>query len=297
MRGRNIQIIAFLLLSIFVSFSLSQGKTLVSKNEKILSFGDQLAKNDLDYYQRFSRLTNSYFVYQEESVEERMTADVYGFKGKSVKRAFLYSLIIPGTGEFYAGSKIKAALFFGLDVTLWALYFNYHGKGKDKENEYKDFANGHWSEEEYKYWLWDSVYNREIDYAIVSDTFPFKDENGKHTYFSHHLPDQKTDQYFEMIGKYDQFRFGWDDFPEESLEQIRRNVYLDLRRDSNDWLNKATYSAMFSLANHILSAFDAAIAVKKYNRKGERFSQLYFKMRLTERDDEIVPKFIMSMKF
>jgi hypothetical protein len=54
---------------------------------------------------------------------------------------------------------------------------------------------------------------------------------------------------------------------------------------------------MFSLANRILSAFDAAIAVKKYNKKGERFSQLEFRMRLTERDDEIVPKLLMSMRF
>jgi hypothetical protein len=297
MREKSLGTFGFMLFLVFALFSLSEGKSLVSKSEKTLSFEEQLAQNNLEYYQRFSHFTNSYFVYQEQSAEEGMTTDVYGFKGKSVKRAFLYSLIIPGSGEFYAGSKIKSALFFGLDVTLWALYFNYHGKGKDKEDEYKTFADDHWSEEKYKYWLWDSVYNREIDYAIVSDTFPFKDENGKQTYFSHHLPEEKTDQYFEMVGKYDQFKFGWDDFPEESLEQIRRNVYLDIRRDSNDWLNKATYSAMFSLANHILSAFDAAIAVKKYNKKGERFSQLDFKMRLTERDDEIVPKLFMSMKF
>ena len=101
--------------------------------------------------------------------------------------------------------------------------------GNDKQSilECYKFADEHWSEEEYKYWLWDSVYNREIDYAIVSDTFPYKDAQGGKTYFSHHLPDKKTDQYYEMIGKYDQFRFGWDDFPEESLEQKRRNEYLD----------------------------------------------------------------------
>jgi len=303
MKGKSLQTLGFLLLFIFALSSLSPGKTLVLKNEETLSLEDQLAQNDLEHYQKFSRLTNSYFAYESDSMEEKRTTDVYAFKGKSVKKAFLYSLIIPGTGEFYAGSKIKAVLFFGLDVTFWALYFNYHGKGKDEEDKYKAFADEYWSKGEYEDWLYDSVYhttqpNPNVTRENVCDTFWYWDlEKQERMYFSHNLPDKKTDQYYEMVGKYEQFRFGWNDFPEESLDEIHRNAYLDIRRDSNRWLNKAKYSAMFSLANRILSAFDAAIAVKKYNKKGERFSQLEFRMRLTERDDEIVPKLLMSMRF
>ena len=290
MKGRNLQTLGFLLLFIFALFSLSQGKTFVSKNKNTLSLKNQLAKGDLEHYQKFSLLTNSYFVYDPDSTEEKMSTDVYGFKGKSVKKAFVYSLLIPGTGEFYAGSKIKAVIFLGLDVTLWSLYFNYRGKGKDKEDEYQGFADQHWKENDYKQWLLDSL-------DIESDTCKYWDpEKGDSIYLSHHLPDKKTDQYYEMVGKYDQFKFGWDDFPDD-LDEIRRNIYLDIRENSNRWLNKAKYSAMFSLANHILSAFDAAIAVKRYNKKGERFSQIEFKVRLTERDNEVVPKLFMSMRF
>ncbi len=293
MRQTCLRTLGLSLSLVFALFSLTQGKTLVSKDERSLSIGDQLAKTDLEHYQKFSRLTNSYFVYQSGSTEEELTTDVYGFKGKSVKRAFLYSLIVPGTGEFYAGSKIKAVLFFGLDVTLWSLYFNYHKKGKNKEDEYKGFADQHWVEEDYRDWLEDSL---KILSRSDRDSF-WNDEEKRYDWLSHHLPDKKDDQYYEMIGKYDQFMFGWNDFPEDALDQKRRNIYLDIRRDSNDWLNKAKYSAMFSLANHVLSAFDAAIAVKKFNKKGERFGQLDFKMRLTARDDEIVPKLTMSMRF
>ncbi|MCK4427152.1 MAG: hypothetical protein KAW16_01565 [candidate division Zixibacteria bacterium] len=288
MKGRSFQTLGFLLLFTFALFSLSQGKTLVSKNEKTLSLQDQsqdpfgLAKNDLEHYQKFSRLTNSYFVYDPESTEEKVITDVYGFKGKSVKRAFLYSLIIPGTGEFYAGSKIKAFLFFGLDVTFWSLYFNYHGKGKDKEDEYIAFADKNWNEDDYRAW-----------WELLPDTAKEK--------YSHTLPDEHNQQYYEMIGKYKQFAFAWDDFDDNTAGEDSmtpyRDHYLDVREQSNSWLNKAKYSAMFSLANHILSAFDAAIAVKKYNKKGERFSQIEFKMRLTERDNEIIPKLFMSMRF
>jgi hypothetical protein len=292
MRGKSFQTFGLLLLLVFALFSLSRGETMISQNEKILSIEDQLAKNNLEHYQRFSQLSNSYFVYEGDSTEEKVTTDVYGFKGKSVKRAFVYSLIIPGAGEFYANSKIKAVLFFGVDVALWSLYFSYHKKGKNKENEYKSFADLHWIEDGYREWLIDS-----LDIQSGSDTCKYKDpKTGDSTYLSHHLPDKPTQQYYEMIGKYEQFKFGWDDFPEDP-SQHNRNFYLDMRRDSNNLLNKAKYSVMFSLANHILSSFDAAIAVKKYNKKGERFSQIHFQMRLSERNDEIVPTLSMSMKF
>ncbi|MCJ7576850.1 MAG: hypothetical protein MUO91_00180 [candidate division Zixibacteria bacterium] len=293
MREKGFKTIGFLLLLVFALFSLSRGETLISKNKNTLSMEDRLAKNSLEHYQKFSRLSNSYFVYEGDSTEEKVTTDVYGFKGKSVKRAFVYSLIVPGAGEFYANSKIKTVLFFGLDATLWTLYFNYHKKGKNKENKYKGFADQHWIEDDYREWLIDSL---GITSGSDQDSFWNKKET-RYDWLSHHLPDKKDQQYYEMIGKYDQFKFGWDDFPVPDTNQALRNAYLNMRRDSNNLLNKAKYSVMFSLANHILSAFDAAIAVKKHNRKGERFSQIHLQMRLSERDDEIVPKLSMSMKF
>jgi hypothetical protein len=282
MKGRNLQTLVFSMLFIFALFSLTQGKALISKNEKSLSIQNQLALSDFEHYQKFSRLTNSYFVYDNDSTKEKVATDVYGFKGKSIKRAFVYSLILPGAGEFYAGSKIKAGIFFGLDVALWSLYFNYHGKGKDKEKDYIVFADSSWDEEEYRIW-WETL----------PDT--------TRTRYSHSLPDEHDQQYYEMIGKYKQFAFAWRDFDKNTAGQDsmtpKRDHYLGMRAQSNRLLNKAKYSVMFSLANHVLSSFDAAVAVKKYNKKGERFSQLEFKLRLTERDDQIVPKLSMSMRF
>jgi hypothetical protein len=282
----------FLLLTFFLC-PVIQAKTFVENRESPFSFEKGFAKNSFQHSQKIFRLTHtSYLAYQADSMQGEEATDVYGFKGKSLKRAFLYSLIIPGSGELYAGSKIKALLFFGLDVSFWALYFNYHGKGKDKEDEYEIFADEHWSEDEYKQWLIDR-------YDITSDTATYWDPvKQEWTYLSHHLPDSKTQQYYEMIGKYEQFSAGWDDWDTTSSEvSENRDSYLNLRRDSNDLLNKAKYSAMFSLANHILSAFDAAISVKRYNKKGERFSQINFKMRLVERDGEVIPRLTASMKF
>ena len=37
-----------------------------------------------------------------------------GGSGPSVRRAFLFSALVPGTGQYYAGSKKKAAAFLGV---------------------------------------------------------------------------------------------------------------------------------------------------------------------------------------
>ncbi len=299
MRIRCLQTVGSFLLFVLVLFSLGNGSTLIENKDQPSSFQNTFAQGDFEQSQKIFRLTHaSLFAYQSDSMKTEAITDVYGFKGKSVKKAFVYSLIVPGSGEFYAGSKIKAALFFGLDVTLWALYFNYHGKGKDREKEYQAFADTTWFEDDYKQWLWETVYEKEYPYEIVCDTFPYwNNEKQEWEYFSHHLPDKKTQQYYEMIGKYEQFRWGWEDYDGSVLPSPKWDDYRNMRAISNDWLNKAKYSAMFSLANHILSAFDASIAVKKYNKKGERFSQIEFKMRLVERDQEIIPRLSVSMQF
>ena len=285
---RRLQLQAMTALLLFVCFLALQtnANTLVENNEQPFSFKNDLARGNLEQAQKIFKLSHApYLAYQADPVKGDQAVDIYGFKGKSVKKAFLYSMIIPGSGEFYAGSKIKAAVFLGVDVALWAFYFNYHGKGTDKETEYQGFADQYWTEDQYIQWLIQT-------YNIQSDREKYWDPIAKDSvYLSHHLPDTKTDQYYEMIGKYEQFTGGWGD----NLD--KREVYLGMRRDSNDLLNKAKYAAMFSLGNHILSAFDAAFTVKRYNRRGEKFSQVELKMRLVEHNQELIPRLSASLRF
>jgi hypothetical protein len=285
MKRRPVLTAAILVLFAFAAFPASNASTLVENKDPSFSFQNDLAQGDLEQAQKIFKLAHApYLAYEGDPVKGEQAIDVYGFKGKSVKKAFLYSLIVPGSGEFYAGSKIKAAVFLGLDVTFWALYFNYHGKGQDKEAEYEDFADLHWSEDDYIIWLI-------ATYNIPSDTQAFLDpETGEMVKLSHHLPDTKTNQYYEMIGKYEQFAAGWEG-------SGYRDDYLNMRYDANDLLNKAKYAAMFSLGNHILSAFDAALTVKRYNKRGEKFSQVEFKMRLVQRNQELIPRLSASLRF
>jgi len=288
---------------LFIFFTWSKAETLLTREESAPSIRGYFT---LANYQSSQEL---YSLAQNDSAGmQKLNMDVYQFKSKSTKRGFIYSLVVPGAGEFYAGSKIKAVLFFGLEAGFWTGYFTYHKKGKNKETEYLNFANAHWNIKAYS----DSLVQRfpdlkEDNLGIVVDTPGVYYGAGKDSIvISHSLhpvagqPIDKNQQYYEEVGKYDQFRFGWDDWNYLTgfFLTANRNSYLNMRRDSNSLLDKANRFVMFSIANHLLSAFDAAISVRHYNRKGEKFSQIDMKIRLAEyNDNEIIPKFTVSTKF
>ena len=88
------------------------------------------------------------------------------------------------------------------------------------------YADQHWSKEKYTQWLVDSL-------GISSDTAIYwNQERQEWTYLSHHLPDSKTQQYYQMIGKYEQFRWGWDDYDDYTQNSQNRAYYLECRSKS-----------------------------------------------------------------
>ncbi|MCP4632642.1 MAG: hypothetical protein GY855_06925, partial [candidate division Zixibacteria bacterium] len=179
-------------------------------------------------------------------------------------RGFFYSLAIPGVGEYYAESKYKPYIFFSADVLLWSGYFLYNKKGRDKEDEYKAYADIHYDRTYYDDW-WNFIIGLNPNTDTAST-------------YSHRLPAEKDHEYYENIGKYDQFRWGWDDWISQGhsyydnvdpslYRTANRNTYLEIRKDANDNFDRAKTLMVVSMVNHIVSAFDAAFTVKAYNRR------------------------------
>ena len=81
----------------------------------------------------------------------------------------------------------------------------------------------------------------------------------------------KDRDYYENIGKYDQFVAGWDgilgnyiiqykdvgDTTEIIISSPIKGNYLSQREKSNEYLNMATYAVSAVMFNHIISAFEA----------------------------------------
>lgn len=190
---------------------------------------------------------------------------------KSVKKAFLYSLVLPGAGQIYTGSKLKGALFLAVEAASWIGYFSFHSKGDTKTDEFNLFADTYWSQTRYEDFL-------DTNWSVRDDDSVFNVDGDPSSgyYFTHHLPDTKTQQYYEMIGKYNEFVFGWADVapltsPDldatEHTTSAMRLHYMDMRHDANVAYDRATASLMVMMVNHLASAFEAALSAKRHNNR------------------------------
>jgi hypothetical protein len=132
-------------------------------------------------------------------------------------------------------------------------------------------------------------------YALVSLA-------GGSSQFTHNLPETKTQQYYEMIGKYHQFSCGWNDFDgyeynedgsvmmetkyvrnaegenvevvipkfksgifdysENGYRSARVDIYEVMRDDANKAYEMGQNFLMITLVNHVASAFDASYVIK-----------------------------------
>jgi hypothetical protein len=207
------------------------------------------------------------------------SGDMYSAEHRSVGRAFLLSFLVPGLGEYYAGSNLKAGIFLGFEVLTWTQYMSNHRSGTDKEDEFQAFANSHWSPTDY-------VVHLIENYNTIEDTLP-----------GDKLPDTKTQQYYEMIGKYEKFWPAWDDYDAKTNTSKGQRKYMVMRDDANKKLDKARTWAMVALANHVLSAFDAALTAKRFNKKRDVFSEVNVKARLARYIDERIPQVVVTYVF
>ena len=237
---------------------------------------------------------------QKETQTPTPKFDASAVKKKSgVKAAFL-SAFIPGAGEVYAKSYWKAAIFAALEIGFWTANVVYNNKGDDEDARMRQYGDAHWSAQVY----WSYVYQKAVEKGLwngqplsghtdaqgrfvlddqyynqnlVRELYPLQDDLG----FTHQLPLTKTQQYYEMIYKYlGQFGVGWDDVAptfndpyyyevDAHLGHLTPNIsrYRSMRNKSNHYYDVATTMMSFVLANHLLSAFDAAWTVKKYNMR------------------------------
>ncbi len=216
-----------------------------------------------------------------------------GFKRKSPLKAFAYSLVVPGAGQLYTGSKTKALLFLGLEALTWTGHVVYHGKGDDNTVIYESFAKENWKEQRYRDWL-------EENWGVPTDD--------DIALFTHHLPGTQTQQYYEMIGKYDQFVYGWNDTdstaeyssqnPHPSADSPNRHIYEGLRNDANRMYDRASTAMVVMMLNHVISGFEAALSARSYNKNSRALAQrISFKAYAAKDLEDYYPMISMTYKF
>ncbi len=233
-----------------------------------------------------------------------------GPKQRSVAKAAVLSLLVPGAGQFYVGDKLKAVPFFLVDVAGWATYFGFRSQGNKREDEYRVYADQHWDASSYYVFLDTALgissrsdfdptgraYDSRLYDIPESDAFLRVDSG---FIFSHHVPTRsgedtanfdKNLEYYESIGKYDQFFAGWDAF-------ANRRTYLDMRADANSSFSKSKIGLVVSLADRLVAAVDAALAAQRYNKKVSKGKEIELSLRLVRYNGTRMPKLSATYRF
>lgn len=202
------------------------------------------------------------------------------------------SLLLPGAGEFYSESYIKSAVFLAAEAAAIAVGLAYDKKGNDQTDFFQNYADQHWSAARYAKWVSNPANTKNINAAVDPTKYNVFYPNGKvnwselnklesdlGSYFSHRLPYYGEQQYFELIGKYPQFNVGWDDFGDENTpfeyKADRSNLtanfkyYSVERGKANDFYNIASKAVIVVVANHLISAIDAAWSAHSFNKSIE----------------------------
>ncbi|MFA7361398.1 MAG: hypothetical protein WC139_10215 [Candidatus Kapaibacterium sp.] len=187
------------------------------------------------------------------------------------------SAIIPGTGQIYAKSFIKSAIFIAVEAGLWITYAVFQGKGNDQTTTYENYAKQNWNMRKYAEWLKKENFQRADQINMSSDDYTLRLQINycEEINFSHQLPPPGDQQYYEVIGKYQNYVTGWstadvtvinkNNYGTTKLSQV--SFYMDERQKANDYYNNGTTTLMVVVLNHLVSAVDGFLSVNSYNNK------------------------------
>ncbi|HMA69334.1 MAG TPA: hypothetical protein VKN74_05640 [Candidatus Mcinerneyibacterium sp.] len=159
-------------------------------------------------------------------------------------KSFMFSLLIPGAGQYNNGQKLKGNIFLFVEVLAWSFYTYSSHKNDLLVDKYISYADNNF------YYEGDDPERKSYTemYEILKDR----------VYANVNLPYTKTGEYYELIGKLDELNMFWD-------ESWQQNYYYDMRQKANKEYKLKNLILGGIIINHVVSGIDALIGA---NNKG-----------------------------
>ncbi len=247
---------------------------------------------------------------------------------KSRWLAGLFSLILPGAGEYYAGSYLKGAIFTVVEAAALTTALIYNHKGDFQTNFFQMYANANWDVAKYAAWTLKHVNDinpgsnvTPTDYHVFKDNFDWNNAGNNTNWsqlnsdvnwselnrlesdlgrgYTHQLVAQGEQQYYELIGKYPQYSHGWitSDFNDSDYHVLTDQFlwYSHQRGLANELYSTGSTAIVFLYINHFLSVLDAIWTTDRYNDS----IALKFRMEKEHYSDNLqfVPTLHLSVNF
>lgn len=166
--------------------------------------------------------------------------DDYQSLKKSGGLAILYSLLLPGMGELYAGDYSLGKYLTIADGVIWGFLFGFNYYGKWQENNYKSFLNSNG--------VGNPVGKSEKYFADVGNYLDIDQYNRR----------QELDRNFNEIYSEDTHYWKWDG-------QAERREYRSMWKSSENSYNNIRFAAGALILNRVISIINAVRLVSKYN--------------------------------
>ena len=199
---------------------------------------------------------------------------------KSPTKAFLYSALVPGSGQLYIGAK-RGYLQIAAEAGLLAAYFITRSSAQDIREDYREHVRNHVIfEGPTKFDDWDPI--EDFEHATLYDNW-------------HNVYTDNNGEPLERVGKwYWEDRKAFKDENRKTHDSPQRKVAYELRMDANDKFQLAKTFLGIAILNHVVSAIDARIAAKSYNRKQ---NSLGLDLQTSVSPDNIESRLVFQKRF
>ena len=187
--------------------------------------------------------------------------------------AIISSAILPGLGELilYAESRdpwtlARVPVFFALEGYFWYGYRDNFDTGKDFKRQYEEFGDAHWNLDSFL------VYHPCCDNLGGCESWEFYNLecNDQFPWFLFTPKEADREEYYENIGKYDAFVYGWDDWDGQAdYWTPRRTYYWSLRGESDKYLLRSDQFIMALILNRVISMADTGWLAYRMSRGGD----------------------------
>lgn len=184
------------------------------------------------------------FLFDDDTVpsDSVETSDIIKvrYEKKDAHLAMLYSVLLPGAGQYYADrSSITTYLFPVLEIGLIAGIFYYNNNGNDLVKKYERYANVETVNGSDYDNVWDAYtgprYRREYQTAVQNALIGLYANDIYDSEFFR-LDAGNTQHFYEDIGKYNKYVFGWVDWYSQFAADASGTFVLDLPAYNAAWI-------------------------------------------------------------
>lgn len=185
---------------------------------------------------------------------------------KSLTRAMLYSLVLPGTGELYMGYKTRGKVHLGAEAAVWTGFFYFRYQGSLREDSYKELANINAGVRGER----DDDYYQAIAYYISNEDYNVDMLREARFYYPYDRELQLV--YWENNGYFEDDAWEWKSF--EAMEE-----YRDVRTESRKSYRRATLMIGFAVLNRMTSMVGLYVATKAGEQHAMALPQVSYDSR------------------